>query len=153
MRGVRGRVRRFKNRLLPGRDTLPAGTKRETGTTRPACDPGFVRTFDRVVPGPRSGIRQYASALMTSPPLMDPRALHTDPAIDDLMNRTLPSARSVLTPPGAAVLRWGGQSSALKVARLHEETGARHIALNRNTDVTRLGKNDYKGLRNSDRST
>ena len=44
--------------------------------------------------------RQYASALMTSPPLTVPMARHVLPSMVLLMNRTLPSASNAFTPPG-----------------------------------------------------
>jgi hypothetical protein len=43
---------------------------------------------------------QKLSALTTSPPALVPRVHQVRWLIDSLMNRTLPSAMSVLTPPG-----------------------------------------------------
>src|SRR6516165_2071568 len=43
---------------------------------------------------------QYESALMTSPPAIEPRATQVGRFIEFLKNRTEPSARSELTPPG-----------------------------------------------------
>src|SRR5262249_30034397 len=54
----------------------------------------FVLRLTRVPPC------QYASALRTSPPLIDPSAIQVAPLIESLMKRTDPSPNRVFTPPG-----------------------------------------------------
>ena len=46
---------------------------------------------------------------MTSPPAIVPRARQTGPAIEDLMNRTLPSARSGVDAAGVIAPRGDGR--------------------------------------------
>jgi len=43
---------------------------------------------------------QYESALMTSPPLIEPSAIQVAPLMVSFMNRTAPSPIRTLTPPG-----------------------------------------------------
>ena len=52
----------------------------------------------------RPGADQYWSALTTSPPAIVPRARQVTPLIVFLMNRTLPSANRVFTPPAWKLL-------------------------------------------------
>jgi hypothetical protein len=43
---------------------------------------------------------QYESELVTSPPFLDPSAHMIAKPVDDLMNRTDPSPKAALAPPG-----------------------------------------------------
>ena len=53
-------------------------------------------------------LAQYESALMISPPAIEPRERQTGPAIDDLMNRTLPSPSSDVDAAGMIASRGDG---------------------------------------------
>ncbi len=89
---------------IPPHPALRATFPREGG--RPLGSP-LLRVCRVVRKGPETGgidrlagQPQYASAEMISPPLRVPRAHQALRPIESLMNRTEPSQKAVLTPPG-----------------------------------------------------
>src|SRR5262245_41363268 len=72
---------------------------RAAATTRPRRGPGTVWAAPGLDTPPRIQI-QYESELSTSPRLRVPRDNQVNWPIESLMNRTEPSDRETLTPPG-----------------------------------------------------
>ena len=99
-----GCYRRALRVATPGAPPMPSGvTNRHEGMTRRLPRGRHARS----TPGPPHRpvgegreLNQYESALITSPPARVPRAFHVLKLTFDLMNRTDPSMRSTLAPPG-----------------------------------------------------